>query len=83
MSRYLIRVEGQLSPGVTSAFPSLDSQQYAETVLHGQLEDQSALAGVLEHLRRLGVDVVEVHRIPGRRAAELARVDQPSARAEN
>ena len=64
MSRYLIRVEGQLSPGITSAFPSLQSQQFDQTIVHGELPDQSALAGVLDQLRRLGVDVVDVHRIP-------------------
>ena len=71
MSRYVIRVEGLLSAGLTSAFPSLDTTQQSHTVLHGRLEDQSDLARVLARLRSLDVDVVEVHRIPERRARAL------------
>jgi hypothetical protein len=81
MSRYLIRVEGQLSPGVTSAFPSLDSRQFAHTIVHGQLPDQSALAGVLDHLHRLGVEVVAVHRIPRCRIDDLADLSRTRAGA--
>ena len=65
-SRYLIRVEGLLSPELTSAFPALESFQQAQTVLQGPIVDQSTLAGVLARLQTLGVDVVEVHRIPDR-----------------
>jgi len=65
MGHYVIRVEGALSDGFVSAFPALESSQLAHTVLHGTLEDQAALSGVLAQLRSLGVDVVEVHRIPG------------------
>ena len=64
MSQYVIRVEGQLSPGVASAFPSLDAVQHTQTVLHGSLADQSALARVLDQLRTLGVEVIAVHRLP-------------------
>lgn len=64
MGHYVIRVEGELSEGFVSAFPGLESRRRAQTVLHGSLEDQSALTGVLAHLRMLGVDIVEVHRIP-------------------
>jgi hypothetical protein len=72
MSRYLIRVEGELSAAATSAFPSLDSRQFDQSVVHGPLPDQCALAGVLDHLRRLGVDVVDVHRLPRCDVDELA-----------
>jgi len=64
VGHYVIRVEGTLSDGFISAFPALESSQHAHTVLHGTLEDQAALSGVLAQLRTLGVDVVEVHRIP-------------------
>ena len=81
MSRYLIRVQGRLSPGVTSAFPSLDCRQFDQTIVHGPLPDQSALAGVLDHLRRLGVDVVEVHRIPRDDEGDLTNDTQTQASA--
>jgi hypothetical protein len=66
MGRYLIRVEGRLSSGLTSAFPSLHASQHAQTTLAGCLEDQSSLADVLKRLEDLGVDVVGVHRVPAR-----------------
>ena len=66
MGRYLIRVEGLLSSGLTSAFPSLHASQHAQTMLAGRLEDQSSLAGILKHLEDQGVDVVGVHRLPDR-----------------
>jgi hypothetical protein len=74
MGHYVIRVEGSLSAGLTSAFPSLVADQHAETVVYGLLEDQSALAGVLDRLRCLGVDVVEVLRLP-----DLAALSEPAA----
>lgn len=64
MSKYVIRVEGALSSALVSAFPALESSQHVQTLLHGTLEDQSELADVLAHLRDLGVDVVEVRRLP-------------------
>ena len=35
-----------------------------ETVLHGRLPDQSALAGVLAHLDELGIEIVDVSLVP-------------------
>jgi hypothetical protein len=32
--------------------------------LHGYLDDQAALSGVLNHLDLLGIDIVEVMQIP-------------------
>ena len=80
MGHYVIRVEGKLSKGFVSAFPALESREHAHTVLHGTLEDQAALSGVLAQLRTLGVDVVEVHRIPG--PADIAVAPSSSVDAE-
>jgi hypothetical protein len=65
MGHYVIRVKGNLSRDLLDAFPSLaaDSEP-AQTVLHGYLTDQAALAGVLNHLDMLGVDIVEVMQVP-------------------
>jgi hypothetical protein len=35
----------------------------ASTVLSGSVSDQSALLGLLQRLRALGLDVIEVHRV--------------------
>jgi hypothetical protein len=64
MSEYIIRVEGLLSTGLTATFPHLTATQHAETLLHGSQLSQADLAGVLSHLGDLGVDVIEVHRLP-------------------
>jgi hypothetical protein len=74
MSRYLIRVEGTLSAGLTSAFPSLDATRHAQVVVSGQLSGRSELAGVLRQLEGRGVEVTEVHRIS---ALEAGRTSPP------
>ena len=65
MGHYVIRVNGNLSRELTDAFPSLAADaEPAQTVLHGFLADQAALAGILNHLDMLGVDIVEVMQVP-------------------
>ncbi|MFF0344690.1 hypothetical protein [Kribbella sp. NPDC004875] len=65
MAHYMIRVKGDLSPELTDAFPSLSADpEPAQTVLHGELDDQAALAGVLNHLDTLGITIVEVVQVP-------------------
>lgn len=65
MDHYVIRVGGRLSDGALSAFDGLQiSPAPVETLLHGNLPDQAALAGVLGYLDELGVDIVEVLKIP-------------------
>lgn len=65
MTQYVIRVAGLLSDDLLSAFPRLAATtQPACTVLHGDLPDQAALASVLDHLDELGVEIVELNRVP-------------------
>ncbi|RZT07520.1 MULTISPECIES: hypothetical protein [unclassified Kribbella] len=65
MGHYVIRVNGNLSRELTDAFPSLAADaEPAQTVLHGYLADQAALAGILNHLDMLGVDIIEVMQVP-------------------
>ncbi|MFC5262263.1 hypothetical protein ACFPJ1_09080 [Kribbella qitaiheensis] len=65
MTHYVIRVKGTLSRELTNAFPSLAvHSEPAQTVLHGYLHDQAALAGVFNHLDMLGVDILEVMHVP-------------------
>ena len=62
--RYEIRIRGHLSPPVAATFEGLmATPEPAETVLHGVLEDQAALYGVLDRLQALGLDLVEVRRL--------------------
>ena len=48
-----------------AAFPALDARAHGDdTVLTGTLADQPALYGVLARVEALGLDLLEVHRLP-------------------
>jgi hypothetical protein len=65
MTRYVIRVSGRLSDGLLTAFPTLVATvQPTTTLLYGPLPDQAALAGVLDLLDQLGVQIVELMQVP-------------------
>jgi hypothetical protein len=60
-----VRVRGRLGRTVRAAFPGLDAQaDGADTVLTGVLADPAALYGVLAQLEALGLELVEVRRLP-------------------
>ncbi|HEY1571156.1 MAG TPA: hypothetical protein VGG05_07430 [Pseudonocardiaceae bacterium] len=61
---YLIRINGRLGATVLSAFPALAPRQDgAHTVLTGLL-DRSALYGVLADIEALGLDLLELQKLP-------------------
>lgn len=61
---YEIRVVGVLPPEALLDFERLNSSVHqVETVLHGPLQDQAALHGLLARLETLGVEVLEVRRL--------------------
>jgi hypothetical protein len=63
-SYYEIRVAGVLPPEVLLDFDRLTaSVEPVETVVHGQIQDQAALHGLLARLATLGVQVIEVRRL--------------------
>ncbi|MGN6129022.1 MAG: hypothetical protein ACTHOK_01630 [Nocardioidaceae bacterium] len=63
MTHYLIRVRGQLSPETCATFPTLALRRRgAHSVLSGDLPDQCALLGALEHLDLLGIEILGVTR---------------------
>jgi hypothetical protein len=65
-NRYEIRVRGHLSPAVAASFEGLETQlEPAETVLYGQLKDESTLYGILDRMQALGLELVEVRRLVG------------------
>jgi hypothetical protein len=62
---YQIRVRGQLGETMRSAFPALRAQtEDGDTVLTGDLADQAALYGVLAEAEGLGLELIEVRRVP-------------------
>jgi hypothetical protein len=61
---YLIRVNGRLGPSLLMAFPGLvPRREGTETVLTGLL-DTAALFGVLAEIEALGLDLLEVRKVP-------------------
>jgi hypothetical protein len=61
---YEIRVVGTLPPEALLDFERLSASVHqVETVLHGPLEDQAALHGLLARLQTFGVQVLEVRRL--------------------
>ena len=63
--QYEIWVRGHLGETMRSAFPALRAQLRGEdTVLTGALPDQAALYGVLAELEALGLELLEVGRLP-------------------
>jgi hypothetical protein len=63
--RYRIRVRGRLGETIRSAFPDLQAQASGgDTVLTGPLPDRAALYGVLAQIEALGLELLEVRRLP-------------------
>jgi hypothetical protein len=62
---YEIRVEGHLGSSWSSWFEDMTirHEENGETVLLGTLVDQTALHGVLNNIRDLGLPLVELKRI--------------------
>jgi len=62
---YEIRVKGRLTDSLTDAFEDFTAAvQPAETVLRGEVRDQAELHGVLEQIRSVGLELIEVKRLP-------------------
>jgi hypothetical protein len=75
-SYYEIRVTGVLPPEALLDFDRLTaSVEPVETVVHGPLQDQAALNGLMARLEAFGVEVIEVRRLnqKGRPGGEQGR----------
>jgi hypothetical protein len=63
--RYRIRVRGRLGETLCSAFPALRARASGgDTGLTGLLADRAALHGVLAEIEALGLELLEVRRLP-------------------
>ncbi|OKI02109.1 hypothetical protein A6A06_13550 [Streptomyces sp. CB02923] len=61
-----IRVRGRVGAALASAFAELTVRPHpAETVLYGAGLDQAALYGILDRIQALGLELLEVRRLPG------------------
>jgi hypothetical protein len=65
--RYRICVRGHMGETIRAAFPALQAQTRSDgTVLTGLFADQAALYGVLAEIEALGLELIEVRRLPSR-----------------
>lgn len=62
---YEIRIEGHLSPMWEEEFEgwTITREDNGETLLTGEIIDQSALHGLLKRIRNLGIAIIEFKRI--------------------
>jgi hypothetical protein len=64
-SSYEIRIRGRITKSCQAAFDDLAvTVSPVETVLRGPAIDQAALYGILERIQALGLELVEVRRLP-------------------
>ena len=63
--RYEIRVRGRISEAALRSLEGMDADLApAETVLHGPVTDQADLHGLLDRIQALGLELIEVRRLP-------------------
>lgn len=75
---YEIRVRGELGATLRGAFEEFDvCVQPVETVLYGVVLDQPALHGLLRRVEELGLELIEVRRLSGRRHVECPSEHTP------
>jgi len=69
VTRYEIRLPYAVSPALQDAFPEMTAVQIApdETLLIGELRDQSELHGLIARIGDLGLDIAEVRQASARR----------------
>jgi len=64
-TRYEIRIRGRVSAAVLETFNPMESDvEPVETILHGPVRDQAELHGLLHRLQSLGLELIEVRRLP-------------------
>ena len=75
---YKIVVEGELTERFAGAFAGMTLEaESGQTIITGQIVDQSHLYGLLDHIRSMGLQLVGVQALP-----EYARGEDDSALAD-
>ena len=65
-SSYEIRIRGRVSATLLDSFDGMTGEvEPVETVLHGPVRDQSELHGLIDPIHALGLELLEVRRLPG------------------
>lgn len=64
--RFEFRIRGHVGAPALRAFPDLDAEtDGADTLLRGLMADPAALYGVVAHMERLGLELVEIRPLSG------------------
>ena len=64
-TNYEFRIRGRLSAPLRARFEMLESDvERVETVLYGPIRDQAELHGVIERVKSLGLELIEVRQLP-------------------
>jgi len=64
-TRYEIRVRGRVSDATLAGLEGMEADVApTETVLQGPVVDQAGLHGLLDRIQSLGLELVEVRRLP-------------------
>jgi hypothetical protein len=64
---YEIRIRGRVTDALLASFEGMTSElEPVETVLHGPVRDQAELHGLIDRIQALGLELVEVRRLPAR-----------------
>jgi hypothetical protein len=64
-SRYEFRVDGRLSEEARAAFVDMRiTEAPPQTIIDGEVLDESHLHGIIVQLQTLGITVVSVHPVP-------------------
>ena len=62
---YEIRIKGRVSKALLESFEGMDSDlEPVETVLHGLVRDKAELHGLIDRIQALGLELIEVRRLP-------------------
>jgi hypothetical protein len=62
---YEIRIKGRVTGALLDSFAGMQSQlEPVETVLHGPVRDQDELHQLITRVQALGLELVEVRRLP-------------------
>jgi hypothetical protein len=66
--QYELRIRGRLGAALLDSFDGFDAEvEPLETVLRGEVADQSGLLGILEQVREAGLEVIDVWTLNSRR----------------
>jgi hypothetical protein len=69
-AEYSFRVTGRLTPGLMRALdPLIAAEASTDTLLVGRVVDRSALHGFIARIEALGLELVELQRLPPARSA--------------